>query len=306
MPSASRPRFVFRGLTYDRDSDPATDGLSARCPDANCELRDQINYYRQREGTQFISTSKSFLTAMYYATDRGASQEGKVVKIDLDRARSLHVCDVSDQHCATAQGLEVGDADFNFAVRHCEVLIEGRVPVEAIVRIYKVNGGGSNMTLEQFENTLPTELLRKIATNIYGIQEFFMDHPGAPRARCHLAFACPLLQAHEPRRSAAAPAGCEMCLKCVRAGADQAVALAAPAPTTPERRGRPTGLGLSPPALPAPPPPPVPRQSRTFYRTPTGKKYHVDRGCYGLQKARSVAAVGGMPGDLDACSLCCK
>lgn len=107
-------RPVFRALS--KDDDPSK-GLTARNPDASATPAQHVNGKRD---SQFISTTKDEATAR----EKFNSGNG-VVEIDLNKVEG-NVVDVSD-------GVPNGSQKVNnFARKDQEVLIEGRVPPEAI------------------------------------------------------------------------------------------------------------------------------------------------------------------------------
>ena len=44
---------------------------------------------------------------------------------------------------------------------------------------------------------------------------------------------------------------------------------------------------------------------KQWFRTPLGKRYHVDRECFGLRNASAVKTVNSKPSDLEPCKICC-
>ncbi len=67
--------------------------------------------------------------------------------------------------------------------------------------------------------------------------------------------------------------------------------------------------GFAIPVTPAPESPRPPSSAtparRTYYTTRTGKKYHIDRCCFGLRSAHRLFEASSRPAGLEPCNVCC-
>mmetsp|Transcript_27978 Transcript_27978/g.87150 ORF Transcript_27978/g.87150 Transcript_27978/m.87150 type:complete len:180 (+) Transcript_27978:514-1053(+) len=175
------------------------------------------------------------------------------------------------------------------------------------------------------------KLLTQVAMGIYGATEFFGNRGDSKH---HLSLECPLARGTESP-CGELPPGSHPCTTCLNlgirliAGAVQGVGTSSSssssqqpltrtaarqhpalesrgsspafAPATPPRRTSGASEDLTPPAIHAPPVAP-----NTWFRTPTGKKFHIQEDCLGLRKAMKVMRMRMMPRDLEPCKLCCS
>lgn len=215
-------RYIFRGLGHDRHIDVMKDGLVARNPRANAELTDQINSYETGRGTQFISTSRSFLAAAYFATDRG-TKKGCVVKIDLTRIpKSVSVYDLSHEkleHWHGPHGPEVGTKLWSLAVEHGEVLLEGKIPAEAVVRKFPVDmWAGQEGSLDDFIQQCSQNSLSWVSKKIYGAKNFYVEGESQNgSSKCHLGPDCEYADGNL-RSCTELPHRGVVCVRCLHAG----------------------------------------------------------------------------------------
>ena len=125
------PRFVYRALHQDEDESL---GLRGRSPAASTPAYQAINAGSKERHSQYVHTTKSPTTALYYAEAFGRQSGHKMVMIDLQHFRG-HVLDVSNEVGCQKHGIQLHSKAFNFATKHQEVLLVGFVAPTCIISV---------------------------------------------------------------------------------------------------------------------------------------------------------------------------
>lgn len=209
-------RIVFRGLTSDCKATPERNGLTARDPEGDHEFRYQLNQKHYETATQFISTSKSFVTAAWFATGKGM-RNGCVVKVDLEQTSGVTIYDLSVRNDDCSVGIAAGSSLFLLAVKHREVLLEGWVCPEAVVEKFAVRGLGREVSLDDFTERFTHTHLSDIVW-AYGAEGFFVDNADRHgNVLCHLVSHCRLASTFD-RFEKKLPEKGILCVSCLHAG----------------------------------------------------------------------------------------
>ncbi|CAK0849946.1 unnamed protein product [Prorocentrum cordatum] len=293
--AGSTPRFVFRGCSPE-ERDPRQTGLRARTPEVPTPVRDAIE--NGKGPSCFVHASRSAVTAIYYATSGTNFLDGVVVKIDLGHEALIgKVIDVSTQDGARLQGLTVENKGYTFAVMHREILVNCAVPASAIVGIFRVRlptSFGPFNSVQDFLDEFSRNMDRKpaedaIVTQWYGVDAFYVDEQADRYHFSNRCFYC------EPRAEGvpgeAPQKALRACKMCLMRGASEFL-LQEPPQQQPPQQAQP--------------------QTRTYYITRTGKKFHVRADCDGLRNAARILSTNerhplNLQGKrLSPCNLCAR
>ena len=113
-----------------RPEENVAEGIVAKDPEATYSAAAHVSS-GTRLKTQYISTTKSLKVAMKYAKE----DKLRVIKIDLSKVKNTKIIDLTNP--TVAKSLLKYPRTRNMATASQEVLVQGKIPSNALTVIYK-------------------------------------------------------------------------------------------------------------------------------------------------------------------------